>query len=199
MPFNVQNFRASLQFDGARASLFEVTMTFPAVVATGGGAPGAIGSAAQQVTFKAKSSSLPGDSISSIPVNYFGREIKVAGTRAFTDWSFVVINDEDFLIRNSFERWMSGINSHVGNLRLGAMATAPGYQVDAFITQFAKTGEPIKTYRLVGAFPVDVAAIDVDWGSGDQIEEFNVTFAYQWWESILTTDSTTATSGIQTF
>lgn len=199
MPFNVQNFRSSLQFDGARAALFEVSMTFPAVIATGGGAPGAIGSAAQQVTFKAKSSSLPGDSISSIPVNYFGREIKVAGTRSFTDWSFVVINDEDFLIRNTFERWMSGINSHVGNLRLNALATAPAYQTDAFITQFAKTGEPIKTYRLVGAFPVDVAAIDVDWSSGDQIEEFSVVFAYQWWESLLTTDATTAVSGIQTF
>lgn len=199
MAFNVQDFRASLQFDGARASLFEVTMTFPAIVATGGLAPGAVGGASQQVTFKAKSSSLPGDTISSIPVNYFGREIKVAGTRTFTDWSFVVINDEDFLIRNTFERWMSGVNSHVGNLRMGAMATAPGYQADAFITQFAKTGEPIKTYRMVGAFPVDVSAIDVDWASGDQIEEFSVTFAYQWWESILTTDSTTAASGIQTF
>lgn len=199
MAFNVQDFRASLQFDGARASLFQVEMTFPAVVATGGLAPGAVGGASQQVTFKAKSSSLPGDTVSSIPVNYFGREIKVAGTRTFPDWSFTVINDEDFLIRNTFERWMSGINSHVGNLRMGAMATAAGYQADAFITQFAKTGEPIKTYRMVGAFPIDVAAIDLDWASGDQIEEFGVTFAYQWWESILTTDSTTAASGIQTF
>lgn len=199
MAFNVQDFRASLQFDGARASLFEVSLTFPAIVATGGAVPGAAGSASQQITFKAKSSSLPGDSVSSIPVNYFGREVKVAGTRSFTDWSFVVINDEDFIIRNSFERWMSGLNSHVGNLRMGPMATARDYQVDAWITQFAKTGEPIKTYRMVGAFPIDVSAIDVDWASGDQIEEFSVTFAYQWWESLVSTDSTTAISGIQTF
>ena len=37
---------------------------------------------------------------------------------------------------------------------------------------------------IYGAFPVDVAAIDLDWASGDQIEEYGVTFAYQWWESV---------------
>ena len=98
MPFNVQEFRASLVTDGARASLFDVMLTFPLVAATGGNAPGVFGSAAQQVTFRARSTSLPGDSISSIGLNYFGREIKIAGNRTFPDWSFTVINDEDFTI-----------------------------------------------------------------------------------------------------
>ena len=58
------------------------------------------------------------------------------------------------------------------------------YQADAWVNQFAKTGQIIKQYKMVGCFPTDVAAIDLDWGSGDQIEEFAVTFDYQWWESI---------------
>lgn len=199
MPFNVQQFRASLATDGARASLFDVQLTFPLAVATGGSAPGSFGTAQQQVTFRARSSSLPGDTISSIGVNYFGREIKVAGNRSFPDWSFTVINDEDFNLRNTFERWMSGINSHVSNLRLPSMLSGDGgYQQDAFITQYSKIGVPIKTYRLVGCFPTDVSAIDVDWAA-DNIEEFAVTFAYQWWESVVSTDSSSAISGIQTF
>ena len=199
MPFNVQDFRASLVTDGARASLFDISLTFPLAVGTGGTAPGAFGSAQQQVTFRAKSSSLPGDSVSSIGLNYFGREIKVAGTRSFTDWSFTVINDEDFVIRNAFERWMSGINSHVSNLRLPSMISGDGgYQQDAFITQYGKTGDILKVYKLVGCFPTDVSAIDVDWGA-DNIEEFAVTFAYQWWEAIDTTDSSSAASLIQTY
>lgn len=198
MPFNVQEFRSSLLFDGARPSLFDVTMVFPAIVATGGTAAGAVGTASQQVTFKAKSSSLPGDSISSIPVNYFGREIKVAGTRAFTDWSFTVINDEDFVIRNAFERWMSGLNSHVGNLRLPEFMNSVGYQTDAYVTQYSKEGAILKQYKMIGCFPTDVSAIDLDWASGDQIEEFAVTFSYQWWESILTTDSSTSITPFQT-
>jgi hypothetical protein len=32
-------------------------------------------------------------------------------------------------------------------------------------------------------FPTDITPIDVDWGSNDTIEEFSVTFSYQWWES----------------
>jgi hypothetical protein len=32
-------------------------------------------------------------------------------------------------------------------------------------------------------FPVDVAPIDLDWGSNDSIEEYSVTFAYQYWTS----------------
>jgi hypothetical protein len=199
MAFNVQDFRASLVSDGARASLFDVQLTFPVVVGTGGTAPGAFGSAQQQVTFRAKSTSLPGDSISSIGLNYFGREIKVAGNRSFTDWSFTVINDEDFNLRNAFERWMSGINSHVSNLRLPAMLSGDGgYQQDAYVTQYGKIGEVIKVYKLVGCFPTDVSAIDLDWGA-DNIEEFAITFAYQWWESVETTDSSTSASLIQTF
>lgn len=198
MAFNVQEFRSSLLFDGARPSLFDVTMVFPAIVATGGTAVGAVGTASQQVTFKAKSSSLPGDSISSIPVQYFGREIKVAGTRSFTDWSFTVINDEDFVIRNAFERWMSGLNSHVGNLRIPDFMNSVGYQTDAYVTQYSKEGTLIKQYKMIGCFPTDVSAIDLDWSQGDQIEEFAVTFAYQWWESILTTDASTSVTPFQT-
>lgn len=199
MPFNVQNFRASMVADGARASLFDVQLTFPLAVGTGGSAPGSFGTAQQQVTFRAKATSLPGDSISSIGVNYFGREIKLAGNRSFTDWSISVIQDEDFDLRNAFERWMSGINSHVGNLRTPALLSGDGgYQQDAYVTQYGKTGDIIKVYKLVGCFPTDVSAIDLDWGA-DNIEEFQVTFAYQWWESINTTDSSTSISSFQSF
>lgn len=199
MPFNVQAFRASMVTDGARSSLFDVQMTFPLAVGTGGTAPGSFGSAQQQVTFRARGTSLPGDSISSIGVNYFGREIKLAGNRSFTDWSITVIQDEDFNLRNAFERWMSGINSHVANLRLPAMLPGDGgYQQDAYVTQYGKTGDIIKVYKLVGCFPTDVSAIDVDW-SNDGIEEFTVSFAYQWWESLPSTDSSSSTSLIQTF
>lgn len=176
MPFNVNDFRASLVDDGARASLFEVMMTLPPVL---GSAP-----LSPDIIFKARATSLPGDSISSIEVPYFGRTIKVAGTRSFPDWSFQVINDENFTIRNNLEVWLSAINSHVGNVRNPAARSGVQYQATAYVSQYAKTGELIKQYMIYGAFPVDVAAIDLDWASGDQIEEFGVTFAYQWWESV---------------
>jgi hypothetical protein len=48
----------------------------------------------------------------SVPVQYFGRELKFAGNRTFSDWTITVINDEDFTVRNAFERWMNGLNSY---------------------------------------------------------------------------------------
>jgi len=49
--------------------------------------------------------------------------------------------------------------------------------------QYGKTGSSIKNYNFVGIFPIDISAIDLDWGSNDAIEEFTVTFAYQYWET----------------
>jgi len=36
-------------------------------------------------------------------------------------------------------------------------------------------------------FPIDITPIDLDWGSNDTIEEFTVTFQYQYWVEIATT------------
>jgi hypothetical protein len=41
----------------------------------------------------------------------------------------------------------------------------------------------MKTYKFVGMYPLDLAPIDLDWSSNDTIEEYAVTFAYQWWEA----------------
>ena len=201
MAFNVQDFRSRLQFDGARPNLFDIQLAFPPLVGTGGSAPGTLGTAQEQLTFRARASSLPGNSISSIPVNYFGREIKVPGNRSFPDWSFTVINDEDFTIRTAFERWMSGMNSHVQNLRAPEFIQGDGgYGADAFITQYGKVDEVIlKRYRMVGGFPVDLSPIALDWGANDSIEEFEVTMSYQWWESLDSTDGSTSSSLFQTF
>ena len=177
MAFNIQDFRARLTRDGARPNLFEVTMNFPTAVVTGSGA------AAQQFTFMCRSAQLPGSTLGSVVVPYFGREVKMAGNRTFADWSVTVINDEDFQIRNAFERWMGGINSHAGNRRNGSFQTPTSYSSDATVTQFGKTGDKIKGYQFIGMFPIDLAPIDLDWGSNDTIEEYAITFQYQYWLS----------------
>jgi len=176
MAFNVAEFRANMIGDGARPNLFSVSLTFPTI------AENSI-IANQKVTFMAKTAQLPGSTVGTVPVYYFGREMKFAGNRTFADWTLTIINDEDFAIRNSIESWMNAINSHSGNVRNAAAINATGYTVDATVTQYAKTGGEIKKYKFVGLFPIDLAPIDLDWGSNDTIEEYATTFAYQWWEA----------------
>jgi len=36
---------------------------------------------------------------------------------------------------------------------------------------------------MIGCWPASVSPIELGWDQNDQIEEFDVTFAYQWWES----------------
>jgi len=176
MAFNVAEFRSQMVGDGARPNLFQVTLTFPAVAA-GGSVAG------QKVSFMAKAAQLPGSTVGTVPVYYFGRELKFAGNRTFTDWTLQIINDEDFAIRNALESWMNAINSHGSNVRNAAAGSPGGYTVDASVAQYSKTGDVLKSYKFVGLFPLDIAPIDLDWQSNDSIEEYSATFAYQWWEA----------------
>jgi hypothetical protein len=176
MAFNVNQFRSQLTGDGARPNLFEVSLPFPAFSAPG--------NAQTKTTFMCKTAQLPGSTLGVVPVQYFGRELKFVGNRTFADWTVTIINDEDFAVRNAFERWMNGINSHNLNVRNPIAGTPLGYSVDGQVTQFGKAGNTIKKYNFVGMFPTDITPIDVDWGSNDTIEEFSVTLTYQFWEAV---------------
>jgi hypothetical protein len=170
MSFNVNEIRSQLTLGGARGSLFQVTFTNPAN-----------STADIKVPFMCRASQIPESSLGTIEVPYFGRKVKLAGDRTFGDWSVTVINDEDFLIRNALEEWSSSINSNQTNLRKFGSAAPLLYKSTAEVTQFSKTGIPIRTYQFNGIFPTSIASIDLNWGDTDAIEEFQVTFNYDWW------------------
>lgn len=175
MAFNVSDFRSQMQFDGARPNLFEVQMDFPTIAA--------LPQATTKMKFMCKSAQLPGSTVGVVDVPYFGRQVKFAGNRTFADWTVTVINDEDFIVRNAFERWMNGINSHASNLRVVGRSPRD-YTQTAWVRHFGKTGDTIKQYKFIGMFPQDISAIDLDWGNNDVMEEFTVTLSYQWWETV---------------
>jgi hypothetical protein len=191
--FEISKFTTNLKGDGARPNLFQVVMT---------GLPLGVGNAGGTFSFMAKSAQLPGSTLGIVPLFYQGREIKLAGNRTFADWTVTIINDESFAIRNSIETWMNGINTHESNIRSMSgviQSSSPSnisYTVDATVNQYAKSNDdkPIKSYNFVGMFPVDLSPIDLDWGTNDTIEEFTVTFAYQYW----TTGAGGQTTGITT-
>jgi hypothetical protein len=171
MAFNVNEFAGALKSGGARPSLFQVQITNPIN-----------GVADAQVPFMVKAAQIPESTVSAVDVPYFGRNIKLAGTRTFAEWTPTIINDEDFAIRNAMEQWSNAINSFQGNVN-NAGGTAPSlYKANAQVTQYSKTGDILRVYDFVGIFPTSVAAIDLGWENGDAIEEFQVTFAYDYWQ-----------------
>ena len=180
MAFNVNSFRNQMKRDGARPNLFEVNLFTEKLrsISQDG---------MKEFRFFCKSAQLPGSTLGVVSVPYFGREVKFAGNRTFADWTVTIINDEDFKIRNFFERWMNQINSHAGNTR--ALLTPESYTCDGVVLQYTKSGVPAENYQFVGMFPTDISAIDLDWGSNDAIEEFTVNFTYQFWQRKTTTDT----------
>jgi len=175
MAFNVNEFRQQITGDGARPNLFEVRMNIPGFAKSQGRVD-------EKFRFMCSTAQLPGTTLGVAPVFYFGREIKLAGNRTYPEWTVNVINDEDFVIRNSMERWIAAINDPVQNIRNPVASIVDGgYGVDASVVQYGKRGERIKTYDFYGMFPIDISPIEVSWAANDQIEEFSITFAFQYW------------------
>lgn len=171
MAFNVNEIRSQLTLGGARGSLFQVVFANPSN-----------GAGDIKVPFMVRATTIPESTLGVIEVPYFGRKVRLAGDRTFGSWAVTVINDEDFLIRNAMEAWSNQINTLQGNLRAFGAASPLLYKSDATVIQFSKTGVPIREYSFRGIFPTEISAINLDWSSTDAIEEFNVTFAYDWWE-----------------
>lgn len=174
MAFNVDDFRVNMVYDGARANLFDIQLVIP-FSSIGG----------RDIALKCKAADLPGQAINATPLYYFGREVKFAGNRVFQDWMITVINDEDFSVRRALEGWMDAISDTNQNLRASAaLPLDGGYATDAIVTQYGKAGNVIQQYAFRGIWPMDISAIGLDWGNNNQIEEFNVSFAVQYYNPI---------------
>ena len=174
MAFNLSSFKSNMTADGARASLFEVSLASPTGITTG---------ATTNFNFKIRGASIPGATIGAIDVPYMGRILKFAGNRVYPDWTTTIINDEDFAVRKYIEKWMAGIASHPGNVRTAGAVGPSAYTADLSVKQLGKSGSAtaLRTYTFEDAFPTDIAEIPLDWGDTDTIEEFSVTWSYQFW------------------
>jgi len=169
MAFNVNEMRAQLTGGGARGSLFQINISNP----VNGGAD-------LKLAFMAKASSLPASTLTTVPVPYFGREIKVNGTRTYDTWSTTIINDEDFLVRNALEDWMGQINLPQQNIN--TLGRSPSlYKTQGEAIQYSKDGSILRKYKFYGLWPESLGDITLAWDDGDSIEEFEVTWQFDWW------------------
>lgn len=106
------------------------------------------------------------------------------GTRTYAPWSITVINDENFLVRRAFEYWLQSMNGNSSNFKENGVTSIPSsYQTDALVMQYSQgpRPEPIATYKFINIFPTEASIIELGWDGVDAIEEFSVTFRYDYW------------------
>jgi len=170
MAFDINRFKGALTGGGARNSLFYVELNTPF---TG---------ELQVAKFMVKAAQIPASTLGTIEVPYFGRQIKIAGNRTFAEWTPTIMNDENFEIREAMENWSSRINAHIGNTNSTPTSNPNNYKSDATVVQMGQNGAALRSYRFVGIFPTEVSTIDLAWET-EGIEEFTVTFQYDYWEA----------------
>lgn len=180
----ITDFKGQLTGGGARSNLFEVEMAFPADISVDA-------ATLTKARFLCKAANLPASNVASIDVPFRGRILKVAGDRTFDPWTLTIINDADFKIRHSFEKWMNTLSKLDNNTGYIDPAT---YQADMVVYQLGRdvdgtkksgsTGNvsTLRSYKVFGTFPTAVSAIDLSYETTNAIEEFTVELQVQYME-----------------
>ena len=184
----LSQFKSKLIGGGTRPNLFEVSIpTFPSAISEAWSA----GDDSENGIFKflCKATALPASNLGSIEIPFRGRTLKVAGDRTFDDWTVTIINDEDFKLRTAFERWsnvMSRLDDATG------VTNPTSYMTDGYVQQLGRGGtiaagsndggesSVLRSYKFFDVFPITVAEIALSYDTTDQLEEFDVTFRYQY-------------------
>lgn len=182
----LDSFKSKLTGGGARPNLFECVIPVPSWAQ-----PQGVKDFPDKLRMLVKTAALPASTVGVIPVPFRGRTLNVAGDRTFDSWTITVINDTDFGIRRFFEKWMNGINKHSDT---SGYINPNDYQRDILVRQLGrapyKAGQnngnvPIlRTYKMYGAFPTNITAIDLSYDTTDSIEEYQVEFQINWWEAL---------------
>ncbi len=170
MPFNIRDFRSELRGQGARPNLFEVRVDSHFFG----------GQEADKFRFMCKGASIPGGDIGVAEVAYFGRNIKLPGNRVYAEWTTTVINDEDFLTHHGITSWMDKINQFEANDYVNRDSI--DQRVPAEVDQYGKGGDIIHSVKMWNFWPSSISGIDLNWETNDSVEDFTVTWQYDYWE-----------------
>ena len=184
--FKISTFREALK-SGSRPNLFRIDVTLPA---------GLDGVNVGGYSSLVRSAALPSATIGTIelPMNG-GRRFKLGGDRVFTEWTSTVLNDENYTLRSSLETWQNSmvftnfsISSSLGNRSASNIAATnepAGLYGTVQIYQLNEKGAsvPNGSYRLVNCWPSDISAIDLSYDTTDAVEDFTVTWTYDYYEN----------------
>ena len=184
----LSRFKSRLATGGARPNLFEANINFPGLYSSFWS-----NDVQEDFQFFCKATSMPASSIGVVDIPFRGRILKVGGDRTFEPWTVTVINDEDYNVRKSFERWANAINNMVtgagdinpnnymgnGQIRqLSRKAGGAGFAGAQGATE--ATQQVTHTYECKDIWPSEIGSIDLSYDSSDAIEEFSVTFQVEY-------------------
>ncbi len=187
MAFKVTEFKSNLVAGGggARPSLYKIDIN---------STTGTL-SFSDDANILVKAAALPANNIAPLPVNFGGRAYKLNGFRTFDNWTTTVINDENMEVRQKIMEWMRTMSGEFNGTRSAARAKT-FMDGDATVTQIGVEGGDLHTYKFYNLWPTELAEVPLDWAS-DAIQEYTVTWAYDYWgHGASTSAPTSIVSGV---
>ena len=171
---SIENFKSALANGGVRPTMFSVEITFPQAIVDNQA------ELTEKALFLVKAATLPGSQVGIIDVPFRGRKLKVSGDRNFADWSTTIINDTDFKLRKTMEKWAETIANM--NFAIGANSM-DDYFGTAEVRQLDRLGQQLRVYQFNGIWPNNIADIALSFDTQDTIEEYDVQFCVQYFHA----------------
>jgi hypothetical protein len=162
---------------GARPNLFRVSF-----------GSGFVAASTSNFSLLVKASALPGSTVGVIEVPMGGgRRYKVAGDRTYAEWTTTVLNDAEYSARRAIEEYQNSFvfanyeATVVGSSqqRTGSFASENKLAV-VTVEQLDQANAVKKSYQLQNCFVSDISTIDLSYDSTDAVEEFTVTWVFDY-------------------
>ena len=174
--FNVSKLKGALAKGGTRPSLFKFTVTGAPVTLT-------------NMEYFCQVSALPPLTVTPIEKMYYGRAVKIPGDIVFGDLTTTIYQTEAGNERFGLENWMDKINGHVNNKSSLESVTGSGtdfmgkYSATGKLFQYAIDGTTtLSEVEFVDMWPQTVAEIALSYDTASDLEQFDVTWAYNHYE-----------------
>jgi len=166
---SISDFKGALKQGGARPSLFEVQVVTSPVGVT----------IPLDHSSKCFTAEIPGLTVAPIEKQYFGRTIKLPGEMTFGQLSTTFYNSEAYDIRAALEDWTDIINDPITNLGVSGISTTYSGKVN--LTHYGKDGTKGMTFSFIDCWPTSIAAIELSYDTVGDMENFAVTWEYDYY------------------
>ena len=176
---------------GTQSQVFTAAALGAPSAASGGTSTSDASAVRRLGAFTIKAAQVPASTVGVIEVPFRGRMLKIAGDRTFEPWTITIHNDTSYTLRSYFERWMEAIQIYDENATEFDYGEYPAsdpqylkYMAPMRVTQLDRRGNAVRSYDFIDVWPSNIAAIDLDYGSNDAIEEYTVELQVQYWRPI---------------
>ena len=173
MSITIDEFKAQLgKVNAARPNRFLCNTLCPLIMSAGDMYEG-------DMQFYVQSCTIPDRTFGEVELKYYGMTLKVPGNESLSDLTINVISDEKQNVRAYFETWANLVNDRYNNKKTDIQDLFNGASIA--VSQLGGKGNILSTYMFFNIFPKVVGEIELNFDTNDNIETFQVTFAYSHW------------------